>query len=253
MSSEVDQLMGPWGTVAPGFWDSGEQNTAAAQVQNASVTPAPVPPEIPPEPPKAPRAALEAVPTEPAAVAPAEPQPAVRPDAEAAVGLLAGPPPEYAARVTAVFRAIENKADAAGLAEAAAEAERLDQEITGRFGEVHSHSISIREMRGWLALETRQAETAVRWYLHTTGLQARLWPAGSEFITRSAERAVYAWSVIADPERSQVLSGDVLMMLQHTLGEDHQLTVKVRRHLERQAAAGQRAGLGTDRPADGSS
>ncbi|MBM9506742.1 hypothetical protein [Actinacidiphila acididurans] len=193
------------------------------------------------------------MPTEPPAVAPAEPQPAVRPDAEAAVDPLAGPPPEYAARVAAVFRAIENKADAAGLAAAGVEAQKLDQEITGRFGEVHSHTISIREIRGWLAMETRQAETAVRWYLHTIGLQARLWPAGSEFITRSAERAVYAWSVVADPERSQVLGGEVLMMLQHALGEDHQLAVKVRRHLERQAAAGQRPGPGTDRPADGGS
>jgi hypothetical protein len=206
MSSEEDRLMAPWGNIAPGFWDSGEQNGTHARIASA---PAAVPSEIPPVP----------------------------PEAQAPVDPAAGPPPEYAARVATIFRTIENK-DAADLAAVQSEAEALDQEITAAYGEAHPHTVSIREVRGWLALENQQPETAVRWYLHTTGLQARLWGSAHKHTSLSARQAAYAWSLITDPEQSHALGTAVLEMLRQTVGEGDKLTAHVRHHLPPAPSAG---------------
>jgi hypothetical protein len=222
----LDRPMGPWGIVTPGFWhvtpdqapSEGGEMTAARQPES----PLPLP-------------------------TPAEP--------ETGHYVPPGPPPEYAPRIAAVFAALERPTDAAELAAAGVEAEKLDREITARFGEAHSHTVNVREIRGWLALETQQPETATRWYLHTTGLQCRVWGAGHGFTRGSAQRAVAAWSTIADSGRARALGDAVLTMLQQTVGEQDRMTVHVRRRLATMQpdAAAQRPGPDADRPAAGDS
>lgn len=93
-------------------------------------------------------------------------------DREAPVnGAAEEPPLAYQDRIAVVVSAFAHPGDRARLEASAIEAEKLDQELTAEYGPQHSHTINIREIRGWLALLAGQPAVATRWYLHTTGLQ----------------------------------------------------------------------------------
>lgn len=225
--SDLDQLMRPWGDIAPGFWVKGnERSPQAPQAPSAGVEPAALPPK-PPRPPA--------------------------PPATAAAAVLDGPPPEYAARVAAVLAVLGG--DPGGLQAAVADARHLDGEITARYGAAHPHTVNIREIRGWLELHRGDAAAATRWFLHTTDLQCQMWGTRHQATQASAARAVHAWSTIAEPEVALVLGEAVVDILARTAGEQAEVTRRARRKLTKvgAAATAQQPGPGADRPAVGGS
>ncbi|MFD0386484.1 hypothetical protein ACFQ2B_40525 [Streptomyces stramineus] len=114
------------------------------------------------------------------------------------------------------------------LAAANVEAERIDREFTATFGAAHSHTINVRELRGWIAHLMGQPAAAARWYLHTTGLQAQVWGTEHEFTRASAERAVQQWSGVTDPTERLALGSELLPMLRVVTGETSDATRAVR-------------------------
>ncbi|MFV8133175.1 hypothetical protein [Streptomyces syringium] len=181
-------LHAPWGTVSIGFWHTPDSTPATA-------------------------------------VLPREPEPA---PGAAEQREVPPPPAEYRERIEAVTTACVPPVDPQRLAAAAVEAERIDQEFTTAYGAAHSHTINMRELRGWIAHLMGQPAAAARWYLHTTGLQAQVWGAEHEFTRASAERAVQQWSGVTDPAERLALGSELLPMLRVVTGETSAATRAVR-------------------------
>ncbi|MER5555968.1 hypothetical protein ABT001_30590 [Streptomyces sp. NPDC002793] len=122
-------------------------------------------------------------------------------------------------------------AGAAGqLAEASANAHRLDSQITAQHGEAHLHTIQIREVRAHLAYLAGDHVGAVGWYLHTARLRATVL-GGQHSDTAHATKLVYSlWRMLpaADAQR---LGPDLLAALTSIHGPASPLTVRTRRRL----------------------
>ncbi|MFE3608237.1 hypothetical protein [Streptomyces goshikiensis] len=129
------------------------------------------------------------------------------------------PPAEYQGRLAAVIAAIGASQDRPGLAAASIEAEKLDQELTAQFGEQHSHTVNIREIRGWLAFITGQPAIAARWYLHTTGLQIALRGARHEATHGSVARAIHTWQQVKNPAEVVEVGMRLAQVVTAVLGE----------------------------------
>lgn len=144
-----------------------------------------------------------------------------------------GPPPEYRDRINAITAAFGAAHDPARLAAAAVDAERLDQEITARYGQLHDHTVRLREIRGWLALLTGQPAVAARWYLHTSGLQIALYGADHAETEGSVRRAIHTWRQIKGPAEVVQIGGDLAKVVTAVLGEDSDAARFIRARLAR--------------------
>ncbi|RPK32403.1 hypothetical protein EES39_38615 [Streptomyces sp. ADI92-24] len=131
----------------------------------------------------------------------------------------AGLPEEFRVRILAVTASFNTPQDAARLTEASVEAERLDQELTDRYGPRHPHTINIRELRGWLALVKGQPGDAARWYLHTTGLQTILYGPDHANTQGSVRRAIHAWQQVNDSAEVVQIGGNLAKAAAAVLGE----------------------------------
>ncbi|WP_371801573.1 hypothetical protein OHA38_43435 (plasmid) [Streptomyces sp. NBC_01732] len=149
-----------------------------------------------------------------------------------------GPPAEYRDRIKAITDAFGTPDDAARLATAAVEAERIDQEFVARYGQQHPNTISLRELRGWLAYLQGQMGVAARWYLHTTGLQVQVWGNGHQVTQGSVQRTVHIWLSIPDAQESFSIGQELLTMLAAVTGESSDLFRMVRSRLESMGAQG---------------
>lgn len=127
-------------------------------------------------------------------------------------------PEEYRARIDAIA-AISTPDDAAGLAKASIEAETLDQELTARFGAQHSHTVNIREIRGWLALLAGHPDVAARWYLHTTGIQMAVHGPRHASTESSVRRALGSWQQVTDDRDIVQIGLDLAKVVPAVLGE----------------------------------
>ncbi|MER7688712.1 hypothetical protein [Streptomyces sp. NPDC097610] len=139
--------------------------------------------------------------------------------ATAADGSAAEMPAAYREGILLVTSAFASK-DAQVLQAAVIEAERLDQTMTSEYGEQDLRTISVREMRGWLAHLTGQHEMATRWYLHTVGLLSSLVGTPDDRTRASAKRAVATWMAIADEAAAQGLAPTVLTMAEAAEGKE---------------------------------
>ncbi|MEV8476184.1 hypothetical protein [Streptomyces sp. NPDC051173] len=184
----------PWGIVSPSFWHTAGSATPATAVP---------------------------APAEPGAAPPAVGQTEVPP-----------PPAEYRWRIAAVTAACVPPVDPQRLAVANVEAEQIDREFTAAFGAAHSHTINVRELRGWIAHLMGQPAAAARWYLHTTGLQAHVWGTEHEFTRASAGRAVQQWKGVTDPAERLALGSELLPMLRAVTGETSDATLAVQAVVE---------------------
>ncbi|MFD4322248.1 hypothetical protein [Streptomyces sp. NPDC058548] len=227
MHDEHQQLR-PWGTITPDFWDNGQGPDADA-VTHESVRPAaaglpeqaaaaeevrrPAPSLAKPV--TAEGAAAEAAPRAEGVVTATEQRLA------AASSPLAeeGPPAPYLDRINSVVAVFGRPDEREDLAAAAVEAEKLDQEFTAEYGQHHSHTIRIREIRGWLALLMEQPAVAARWYLHTTGLQIALRGATHADTEGSVRRALHTWRQVKDPAEVVRIGGDLAKVVAAVLGE----------------------------------
>lgn len=249
MHDEHQQLR-PWGTVTPDFWEGGKA-PASGPVTDQPVRP--VEPAVPQQAPPAeetrrPPAVLAKV------EAAQETQPEAAPAAAAAVPASAqqaaaavtsspspedGPPAAYQDRINAVVAAFGRPEDREGLAAAAIEAEKLDQEFTAQYGQQHPHTVRLREIRGWLALLAGQPAVAARWYLHTTGLQIALHGAAHAETEGSVRRAVHTWQQVKDPAEVVQIGGDLAKVVTAAFGEDSDAARFIRARIARYQQAPQ--------------
>ncbi|MFE0878249.1 hypothetical protein ACFW4X_25865 [Streptomyces smyrnaeus] len=147
------------------------------------------------------------------------------------------PPEEYRERVAAITATFAPPHDPQRLAWAGTQAERLDQEATATYGPAHTHTISIRELRGWIARLQGDPEAATRWDLHVIQLQATAWGMRHKITRASAQRAVRHWTEITDPAARLALSKQLLGMLIAVTGENSALSRHVRKLVRRTQAA----------------
>ncbi|QKZ20372.1 hypothetical protein [Streptomyces chartreusis] len=123
------------------------------------------------------------------------------------------------------------------LRSAQVEAERLDQAMTAEYGEHDLRTISVREMRGWLAHLTGEHETASRWYLHTVGLLSSVLGTSDDRTRASAKRAVATWLSIADQAVAKGLAPTILAMAEEVEGKESSSANAVRRRANAGASA----------------
>jgi hypothetical protein len=147
------------------------------------------------------------------------------------------PPEEYRERVEAITATFTPPHDRRRLAWAAAQAEKLDQEATATYGQAHTHTISIREMRGWIAGLQGEPEVATHWDLHVVRLQATVWGIRHPVTLAGARRAVRHWTEIADPAARLALSKQLLSMLTAVTGDASSLSRHVRKLVRKAQAA----------------
>lgn len=101
-------------------------------------------------------------------------------------------------------------------------AAELDAQVTAACGEMHPDTADARELRGWVVWCGGDSASAVRWYLHTTGLHAQLTtPAGQKTLA-SVRRAIAAWDEL-DVRGRRALADELLTVVAHTSGSDSQL------------------------------
>ncbi|MDF4254540.1 hypothetical protein [Streptomyces sp. WMMB303] len=143
------------------------------------------------------------------------------------------PPEEYRERVAAITSTFTPPHDPQRLAWAAAQAERLDQEATSAYGPAHTHTISVRELRGWIARLQGDPEAATHWDLHVTQLQSATWGIHHTITRASAQRAVRHWTEITDATTRIALSRQLLGMLVAVSGENSSLSRHVRKLVRR--------------------
>ncbi|MCC3772028.1 hypothetical protein, partial [Streptomyces sp. UNOC14_S4] len=136
-----------------------------------------------------------------------------------------------------LLRLDPGEGDRERLALAGIEAEKLDQEITAEYGAAHTHTINVRELRGWLAYLAGHRADAARWYLHTTGLQTEVWGAGHALTQASAQRAAHIWTSVTDPREALALGAELEAVLAATTGQDSRATRRVRADIRRIRAA----------------
>lgn len=205
----------PWGTVTPDYWSTAASTRPAVPASTASVAQQTSPaaersPHAPvtkePEP-------MQPNPATAAATQNSEPAQTTEMTAEAAL------PQGFQERIASVTAAFNNPEDRDGLAVAGAVAEKLDQELTEQFGQQHTYTINIRELRGWLAYLAGDPATAARWYLHTTGLQIGLHGPSHEQTQGSVRRAVHTWQQITDPAEVIQIGQDLAKVTAAVLGE----------------------------------
>ncbi|MER6684565.1 hypothetical protein [Streptomyces olivaceoviridis] len=137
-------------------------------------------------------------------------------------------PEKYRQGILKVTSAFSSK-DPQVLYSAMVEAERLDQAMTYEYGEHDLRTISLREMRGWLAHLTGQHEAASRWYLQTVGLLTAVVGTSDERTRASAKRAVATWLAIADEAVAQRLAPTVLAIAVQVEGGGSASAMAVRR------------------------
>ena len=248
MHDEHQQLR-PWGTVTPDFWESG-QAPVSGPVTEQPVRP--VEPAVPQQTPPAEEARrspavlakaeaaeeaqVEAAPVAAAAVPASTPQAAAVSSSPSSEDR---PPAAYQDRINAVVAAFGRPDDREGLAAAAIEAEKLDQEFTAQYGQQHAHTVRLREIRGWLALLAGQPAVAARWYLHTTGLQIALHGAAHAETEGSVRRAVHTWQQVKDPAEVVQIGGDLAKVVTAALGEDSDAARFIRARIARYQQAPQ--------------
>ncbi|MDJ0462044.1 hypothetical protein [Streptomyces sp. H27-C3] len=134
--------------------------------------------------------------------------PAYRPWGTVTPLFWAGAPTAPAAEVPApVPEAVRERLAAIADASAAGDpgkagtlAHRLDEEITAKCGEVHLHTVHIREVRAHLAHLAGDESTALGWYLHTAKLRAAVQGPDHPDTDQATRRVYGLWIAVPDAE-----------------------------------------------------
>lgn len=115
-------------------------------------------------------------------------------------------------------------------AEAAAQAHRLDAEITSKYGEAHLHTVHIREVRAHLAYLADDRVTAVCWYLHTAQLRASVQGHDHSDTVQATRRVYSLWRALPAPDAGR-LGAQVLAAVTDIHGPDAAVVTRTRQRL----------------------
>lgn len=91
------------------------------------------------------------------------------------------------------------------LPDAAALAARIDQDATAEYGELHLHTIQVREVRGYLAALIGDHSSGVSWYLHAAQLRVTIQGPGHPDVEAATRRAYSLWRAVPpEPDRQRL-------------------------------------------------
>ncbi|CAM5646775.1 hypothetical protein STENM327S_06140 [Streptomyces tendae] len=103
------------------------------------------------------------------------------------------------------FVKIAEIAQSGHLPDAAALAARIDRDATAEYGELHLHTIQVREQRGYLAALVGYHASGLSWYLHAAQLRVTIQGPGHPDVEAATRRAYSLWlAVPPEPDRQRL-------------------------------------------------
>ncbi|MFC9498410.1 hypothetical protein [Streptomyces sp. NPDC056982] len=121
------------------------------------------------------------------------------------------------------------------LQEAAALAAQLDQDVTDEYGDVHLHTVQVREVRGYLFALMDDHATGLAWYLHAVQLRVTLQGPTHPDVDVATRRAYSMWKDLPPQSDRQRLGTDVLTIATDIHGADAPLVRHIREQLYQRA------------------
>ncbi|MEU8828902.1 hypothetical protein [Streptomyces sp. NPDC048636] len=135
------------------------------------------------------------------------------------------------------FAEVADVATSGDLPHATTIAKRLDEDVTAVYGEVHLHTVNVREIRGYLGHLANEHKQALGWYLHAVRLRATVQGRGHPDTQKASRRAYSLWvSIPVTPEWYQ-LGSELLSTLTDVLGSDSPLVQRTRERVVPRALA----------------
>ncbi|MEU9522819.1 hypothetical protein [Streptomyces sp. NPDC048224] len=102
-------------------------------------------------------------------------------------------------------------AQAGHLPDATALAARIDQDATAEYGELHLHTIQVREVRGYLAALADDYASALSWYLHAAQLRVAIQGPGHPDVEAATRRAYSLWRAVPPQQLDRQRLGAALL------------------------------------------
>lgn len=117
------------------------------------------------------------------------------------------------------------------LPDAAALAARLDQDVTAEYGELHLHTVQVREVRGYLAALAGDHPSGLSWYLHAAQLRVTIQGPTHPDVEAATRRAYSLWRAMPAETDRQRLGADLLTIAGDIHGTDSQIVRRIRERL----------------------
>lgn len=126
---------------------------------------------------------------------------------------------------------VAETARAGNLPDAAALAARLDQDVTAEYGELHLHTVQVREVRGYLAALAGDHASGLSWYLHTAQLRVTIQSPGHPDVEAATLRAYSLWRAMPPQTDRQRLGTDLLTIATDIHGPGTPIVNRIRERL----------------------
>ncbi|MFE9393578.1 hypothetical protein [Streptomyces sp. NPDC006784] len=129
------------------------------------------------------------------------------------------------------FAQVADVATSGDLPEAIILAHRLDEDVTTVHGEVHLHTVNVREIRGYLAHLAAEHRQALGWYLHAVRLRATVQGTAHPDTQKAGQRAYSLWVSIPISQEWYQLGNELLATLTDIHGPASPLVQHTRERL----------------------
>lgn len=117
------------------------------------------------------------------------------------------------------------------LSDAAALAARIDRDATAEYGELHLHTVQVREVRGYLAALAGDHASGLSWYLHAAQLRVTIQGPGHPDVEAATRRAYSLWRAVPPEPDRQRLGAALLTIATDIHGPDSPLVHHIRGRL----------------------
>ncbi|MFJ3310496.1 hypothetical protein ACIPSA_47530 [Streptomyces sp. NPDC086549] len=115
--------------------------------------------------------------------------------------------------------------------DAAALAAQLDEDVTAEYGEVHLHTVQVREVRGYLAALMADQAAGLAWYLHAVQLRVTVQGPGHPDVEEATRRAYSLWRAMPPEADRQRLGAELLTIATDIHGADSHIVRRIRERL----------------------
>ncbi|WP_051900925.1 hypothetical protein [Streptomyces aureus] len=115
--------------------------------------------------------------------------------------------------------------------DAAALATQLDQDVTAEYGELHLHTVQVREVRGYLAALMADQATGLAWYLHALQLRVAIQGPRHPDVDEATRRAYSLWRAVPPEADRQRLGTELLTIATDIHGADSIVVRRIRERL----------------------
>ncbi len=117
------------------------------------------------------------------------------------------------------------------LEDAAALAVQLDRDVTGEYGEVHLHTVQVREVRGYLAALMGDHAVGLGLYLHAAQLRVSIQGPRHPEVEAATRRAYSLWRSFPPEADRQRLGAELLTVVTDIHGPDAPVVRHTRKRL----------------------